>query len=347
MPITHAFTNPKSDGGDATVTRPSDWNAAHVISGLSGGSDLVLLEQHTASSSATLDFTTAITSTYDEYIVEFLSVAPATNAQEFKMRCSTDGGSTWDTTAGRHYSNSFRTATGTWSSYTGGGSATSIGLAHDVGSGNPALAISGSIRLQPTGTGQRYVTGQLTYLPSATDRAVNLVIADYENGSFNAFQFFFSSGNIASGTIRVYGVAKTTSVSSSVAGTLLAVAAYATNANTSSNGTLVDVDATNLAPTITVPPSGRVLVLCTAFISLSNQDALWGLRDGANATLKAAEMVKRYTESYLQAVTWQALLTGLTPGASLQIKWGHQVDGAGGSTSFATNMTATMSVWAA
>lgn len=30
MPITHAFTNPKSDGGDTTVTRPSDWNADHV-----------------------------------------------------------------------------------------------------------------------------------------------------------------------------------------------------------------------------------------------------------------------------------------------------------------------------
>ena len=31
---------------------------------------LVLLEQHTASSSATLDFTTCITSTYDEYVIE-------------------------------------------------------------------------------------------------------------------------------------------------------------------------------------------------------------------------------------------------------------------------------------
>jgi hypothetical protein len=28
----HAFTNPKADGGDATITRPSDWNAEHNIS---------------------------------------------------------------------------------------------------------------------------------------------------------------------------------------------------------------------------------------------------------------------------------------------------------------------------
>ena len=31
MSIKHAFTNPKSDGADATITRPSDWNADHVI----------------------------------------------------------------------------------------------------------------------------------------------------------------------------------------------------------------------------------------------------------------------------------------------------------------------------
>jgi hypothetical protein len=29
--LTHPFSNPKSDGGDATVTRPSDWNASHVM----------------------------------------------------------------------------------------------------------------------------------------------------------------------------------------------------------------------------------------------------------------------------------------------------------------------------
>jgi hypothetical protein len=28
---THAFTNPKADGADATIVRPSDWNAEHVL----------------------------------------------------------------------------------------------------------------------------------------------------------------------------------------------------------------------------------------------------------------------------------------------------------------------------
>lgn len=29
--LKHSFTNPKSDGADATITRPSDWNAEHVL----------------------------------------------------------------------------------------------------------------------------------------------------------------------------------------------------------------------------------------------------------------------------------------------------------------------------
>ena len=33
MGVTHAFTSPKADGGDATLVQPSNWNAAHSLSG--------------------------------------------------------------------------------------------------------------------------------------------------------------------------------------------------------------------------------------------------------------------------------------------------------------------------
>ena len=39
MPVKHAFTNPKSDGADATITRPSDWNADHTIDTITGIQD--------------------------------------------------------------------------------------------------------------------------------------------------------------------------------------------------------------------------------------------------------------------------------------------------------------------
>lgn len=31
MPILHPFFNPKPDGADGTIARPSDWNASHAI----------------------------------------------------------------------------------------------------------------------------------------------------------------------------------------------------------------------------------------------------------------------------------------------------------------------------
>lgn len=34
--LKHAFTNPKSDGGDATVVRPSNWNAEHTLTMATG-----------------------------------------------------------------------------------------------------------------------------------------------------------------------------------------------------------------------------------------------------------------------------------------------------------------------
>src|SRR5215471_13319825 len=40
LSISHMFVDPKPDGADATVVRPSDWNAAHSISGSVAFSEL-------------------------------------------------------------------------------------------------------------------------------------------------------------------------------------------------------------------------------------------------------------------------------------------------------------------
>ena len=40
MGIKHAFTSAKSDGGDATLVRPSDWNAAHAIEDFALAADI-------------------------------------------------------------------------------------------------------------------------------------------------------------------------------------------------------------------------------------------------------------------------------------------------------------------
>src|SRR2546430_2095358 len=34
--LKHAFTDPKADGGDATIVRPTNWNAEHTLTGTAG-----------------------------------------------------------------------------------------------------------------------------------------------------------------------------------------------------------------------------------------------------------------------------------------------------------------------
>ena len=51
-------------------------------SGVSGGS-LVLISTETASSSATIQFTSGIDSTYKEYIFKFINIHPATDTVNF------------------------------------------------------------------------------------------------------------------------------------------------------------------------------------------------------------------------------------------------------------------------
>ncbi len=54
------------------------------------------LEEHAASASASLVFTTCITSAYDTYVIELRNILPATDGASLLMRVSTDGGSTYD-----------------------------------------------------------------------------------------------------------------------------------------------------------------------------------------------------------------------------------------------------------
>lgn len=176
---------------------------------------LVLLEQHSASASATLDFTTCITSAYDSYIFDIISLVPATNGAALYFRCSTDGGATYDATAA-HYS---------WMITLGVGDAgpTNVALAstsdtqikiHDNVSSAAKLSLSGSVRLyNPLSTSlYKLVTASMnpTDQTRTTNSLISMVGGKYlvDASAVNAIRFLFSAGNITSGTIRCYGMAK-------------------------------------------------------------------------------------------------------------------------------------------
>lgn len=172
---------------------------------------LVLLEQHTASNSASLDFTSCLTSDFDEYEIHFVQILPATNAAGLRMRCSTDGGSTYD--SGSNYSWAAFGHTNAGSATQGSQSDTSIGLLYQSlynvhsSSGkytfvNPAGA---SEWKQIYGNHQMMVSVDQTGSPA--EGGINSGLYR-STTAVNAIRFLMTSGNITSGTIRVYGIAK-------------------------------------------------------------------------------------------------------------------------------------------
>ena len=60
--------------------------------------DMVFISSATASSSASIEFTSGIDSTYKEYKFFFINMHPATDQANFTFQVSTDGGSNYNTT---------------------------------------------------------------------------------------------------------------------------------------------------------------------------------------------------------------------------------------------------------
>ena len=211
-PVTQAYSDSPSPGSAAVAARRDHKHGMPAASGGGGGGALVLLEQHTASSSATLDFTTAITSTYDEYMIEMLNLVPATNAVDLRLEVSTDGGSTWDTTSGHYSWEALRSNT---SGAVSSGSTSDIAIClsantldhvqNDANNGG----VHGSFRLIAPGSAiYKYLFGNVSLYYGSSWVTAFIGGRYLQTAAVNALRFLFSSGNIASGTIRVYGIAK-------------------------------------------------------------------------------------------------------------------------------------------
>ncbi len=169
---------------------------------------IVLLQSQTASNSATIDFTsTYITSTYKQYIVEIINVAPGTDGAVLSMQMS-QGGVFNSGSSYRYTTNNTKDTTVAGVSGVG---ATSIAL-HNLGQGSAANEnLNGSLVLyDPTlGTLYKKATWNLCGEYSSDD----LEILIHGTGAFTAnttacdgVRFLFGSGNIASGTFKLYGV---------------------------------------------------------------------------------------------------------------------------------------------
>jgi hypothetical protein len=180
--------------------------------GGTGGGALVLLEQHTAANSAELDFTSWLSASYDDYVIEFINVLPVNSPVQLALQCSTNGGVSWDT-AGNYSNMQFfwgSSGTGTEGTQIGAGAIALVGVARLVTNVASRGGFCGSFKLINPGssTVQKIGFGQAHYYNSNDNNYVGSVIAGSYNSTaiVNAFRVLYQTGNIASGTVRVYGI---------------------------------------------------------------------------------------------------------------------------------------------
>lgn len=182
--------------------------------------EFVLLGRFTANDSPTLDITGVFQSGYRRYQLVLQNMVPAVNWDDLRWRVSTDGGANWD--AGNNYSeaalfweisaqefhnnaaDSFSLAAGDLSNTeSDGGACAVINVFNPLSAASYKHMHSFSSSWDETGgnlQGRRYF-----HVYKSTS-------------AMNAIRFYMSSGNITSGTIRVYGYGTSTSDSGLLVG---------------------------------------------------------------------------------------------------------------------------------
>lgn len=174
---------------------------------------LTLLSTQTASSSASIEFTSGIDSTYSSYIFKYINVHPSKNDLTFSFNLSTDGGSNYNVT---------KTTTNFRARHNEADTTTA--LQYRAGSD---LAQSTADQFLSTcgNLDDESVSGMLQIFNPSSDTFVkhfigtdngydhgdesrNVFVAGYANttSAVNAIIFKFASGNIDDGIIKMYGV---------------------------------------------------------------------------------------------------------------------------------------------
>ena len=178
------------------------------------GGSLVLISEQTASSSANISFTSGIDSTYKEYVFKFINIHPASNDVDLTFNGSADTGSNYNVTKTTTFFHAYHDEADN-----------NTALGYDT---SPDLAQSTAFQVIHQGVGNNNDNCSVGFLhlfnPSDTTFvkhfiitsnrlssggfSVNTYVAGYFNttSAIDAIQFKMSSGNIDSGTIKMYGV---------------------------------------------------------------------------------------------------------------------------------------------
>ena len=178
------------------------------------GGGLNLISTQTASSSATISFTSGIDSTYKEYIFKFIDIHPATDGVTFSFQGSTDTGSSYGVTMTTSFFNAYHdeadsaTNLGYRTAEDLAQSTSFQGFQSNYGNGNDENGVGFLHLFNPSNTTfvKHFISRSSNY--HSADYAIDNYVAEYFNttSAIDAIQFKMSSGNIDAGDICLYGI---------------------------------------------------------------------------------------------------------------------------------------------
>ena len=196
----------------------NDRSMASITSLPSGvsGSSLVLISTQTASSSATIDFTSGIDSTYKEYIFKFTDIHPATDNVQFSFQANVSGGSGFNETITSTFFTAYHNEADDNTGVTYAGSydlaqSTSFkSLTYQIGNDNDHSS-NGTLHLfDPSNTTfvKHFIANSHAMVDDGGLQNTNFFVAGYCNTTtaIDGVQFKFDSGNIDAGTFKLYGI---------------------------------------------------------------------------------------------------------------------------------------------
>jgi hypothetical protein len=213
--ITRSFANNITTSGvllPASLTNNSIANVTAYNAAISTG-NMVLISSQTASNSASISFTTGISSTYKEYQFWFVDIHPRTDGAYFQFNGSIDSGSNYNVTKTTTFFEAYHNEADTDTTL---GYASFGHLAQGTGYQSILANIGNGADESCAGSLTLFNPSSATYVKhfiargcryASNDYASEQNLAGYCNttSAVNAIQFKMDSGNF-DGTILMYGI---------------------------------------------------------------------------------------------------------------------------------------------
>ena len=179
---------------------------------------MIFISKVTASSSATIDFTSGIDSTYKEYVFTFNNIEPATDGANFSFQVETGTNSDYNQTITSSYFRAYHHEADS-------AAAIEYVTGKDLAQSTNFQVLAGAVGNGADGNNDECASGKMhLFNPSSTTFVKHFTshINMYENGNschtifvggyindttaITRVRFKFSSGNIATGDICLYGI---------------------------------------------------------------------------------------------------------------------------------------------